>query len=308
MLYYFLIYLCELVPTWLRAVQMKRRARDETDMTFGTMTVGYILEQDSEYAVRSQRVRHGKFAETGFWLYSIIPRFHFVEFKQPNPSQSVSKDEGTVKVSGKHGTTQTLRLEWEDSSSDAYDPTTYEETLHSTDSSETLPAPAAYNPRTLMTLSRLNHHKLNYDLLVALLSHICFPSSSIIPSTNAIPSTGAVLVFLPGLAEIRRLHDLLLADRRFADPLQCIVYPLHSVLASEEQGRVFETPPKGCRKVVLATNVAETGITIPDVTVVLDAGRVRVVRSVRIVCIVMGQIDTFFYFQSSMSVLNVFNM
>ncbi|KAJ3278595.1 hypothetical protein HK104_002180 [Borealophlyctis nickersoniae] len=53
------------------------------------------------------------------------------------------------------------------------------------------------------------------------------------------------------------------------------VVPLHSVLGSGEQGKVFRPAPKGLRKVVLATNIAETGITIPDVVYVVDTVRAR---------------------------------
>ncbi|KAJ9511461.1 hypothetical protein QJQ45_029876, partial [Haematococcus lacustris] len=53
------------------------------------------------------------------------------------------------------------------------------------------------------------------------------------------------------------------------------VLPCHSSLTREEQQRVFDNAPPGSRKVVLATNIAETSITIPDVTVVVDSGRSR---------------------------------
>ncbi|PNH02429.1 hypothetical protein TSOC_011593 [Tetrabaena socialis] len=53
------------------------------------------------------------------------------------------------------------------------------------------------------------------------------------------------------------------------------VLPLHGSLSSADQTKVFARPPKGCFKVVLSTNVAETSITIDDVTVVVDSGRVK---------------------------------
>ncbi|EEB87124.1 hypothetical protein MPER_15655, partial [Moniliophthora perniciosa FA553] len=56
------------------------------------------------------------------------------------------------------------------------------------------------------------------------------------------------------------------------------VYPLHSALSSENQSAVFDIPPPGIRKIVIATNIAETGITIPDITCVIDSGKHREMR------------------------------
>ena len=47
------------------------------------------------------------------------------------------------------------------------------------------------------------------------------------------------------------------------------------MLSSSEQAEAFSVPPHGVRKIVLATNIAETGITIPDVVFVIDAGKVK---------------------------------
>ena len=50
---------------------------------------------------------------------------------------------------------------------------------------------------------------------------------------------------------------------------------LHSVLSSDDQSAAFKVPPAGVRKIVIATNIAETGITIPDVVFVIDSGKVK---------------------------------
>ena len=53
------------------------------------------------------------------------------------------------------------------------------------------------------------------------------------------------------------------------------VVPLYSLLPSEKQMRVFEPPPPGSRLVVVATNVAETSLTIPGIRYVVDRGRAK---------------------------------
>ncbi|KAI5461416.1 P-loop containing nucleoside triphosphate hydrolase protein [Mariannaea sp. PMI_226] len=56
-------------------------------------------------------------------------------------------------------------------------------------------------------------------------------------------------------------------------PLKMRVLPLYSLLPTREQMRVFETPPEGTRQIILATNVAETSLTIPGIRYVFDCGR-----------------------------------
>jgi ATP-dependent helicase HrpB len=88
--------------------------------------------------------------------------------------------------------------------------------------------------------------------------------------------TGSLLVFLPGQAEIRRVNEQLseaLSGRR--DILLC---PLHGELDLSAQRAAIEPAPAGLRKVVLATNIAETSLTIDGVRVVIDAGLARVPR------------------------------
>eukprot|EP00667_Euglena_gracilis_P000506 EG_transcript_505 len=80
---------------------------------------------------------------------------------------------------------------------------------------------------------------------------------------------GAVLVFLPGLAEIRAVRAALLGGPRAAELL---VITLHSMLPLAEQRALFNPPPPGQRKVVLSTNIAESSITVNDVIFVIDSG------------------------------------
>ncbi|VDI49791.1 ATP-dependent RNA helicase DHX29 [Mytilus galloprovincialis] len=89
---------------------------------------------------------------------------------------------------------------------------------------------------------------------------------------------GAVLIFLPGLADIQEVYELLQSDRKFSDTKRYQILALHSVLSSSDQSSAFKVPPPGVRKIVIATNIAETGITIPDVVFVIDTGKVKETR------------------------------
>jgi ATP-dependent helicase HrpB len=84
-------------------------------------------------------------------------------------------------------------------------------------------------------------------------------------------SSGDVLVFLPGAAEIARSRE---AVAEIADHRSLLVLPLHGDLPPEEQDRVFA--PDARRKVILSTNVAETSVTVPGVTAVVDSGLARI--------------------------------
>jgi ATP-dependent helicase HrpB len=85
-------------------------------------------------------------------------------------------------------------------------------------------------------------------------------------------SDGDVLVFLPGAGEIRRVEALL---REAGVPAHVSVLPLYGDLSAAAQDAVLAPAPAGSRKVVLATNIAETSLTIPGVTAVVDSGLVR---------------------------------
>src|SRR5262249_50743482 len=80
-------------------------------------------------------------------------------------------------------------------------------------------------------------------------------------------ATGSLLVFLPGAAEIRRVETLL---RERLDHQTVDVVPLYGALDAEVQDRAIAPPPPGRRKVVLATSIAETSLTIEGVRVVID--------------------------------------
>ncbi|PPQ14934.1 ATP-dependent helicase HrpB [Bradyrhizobium sp. AC87j1] len=87
--------------------------------------------------------------------------------------------------------------------------------------------------------------------------------------------SGSVLAFLPGAAEIRRTQNFL--SERVQDASIEIV-PLFGALDATVQDRAISPAPKGMRKVVLATSIAETSLTIEGVRIVVDSGLARVPR------------------------------
>ena len=146
--------------------------------------------------------------------------------------------------------------EWDDE--DTVDP--------SYTSTNTLPG---YSKETRTTLSRINESQIQYNLIVKLIETIA-------THPEYVQYSKAILVFLPGIGEIRKLNDFLMGHHYFSNygaDGGWLIYPLHSSIASEEQEAAFLIPPRGSRKIILATNIAETGITIPDITCVIDSGR-----------------------------------
>jgi ATP-dependent RNA helicase DHX8/PRP22 len=85
---------------------------------------------------------------------------------------------------------------------------------------------------------------------------------------------GDVLLFLTGQEEIDTSCEILFERMKALGPKvpELIILPIYSALPSEVQSRVFEPTPPGARKVVIATNVAETSLTIPGIYYVIDPG------------------------------------
>ena len=120
-------------------------------------------------------------------------------------------------------------------------------------------------PETHRALAGLDPRSVNYDLIVKLVQRI---HDGTIPPPSGERLGGAILIFLPGILEIATLVEKL-------DDDSLEIYPLHSGLSAEDQRGVFSRPQKKKRKVVVATNIAETSITIDDVVFVIDAARVK---------------------------------
>lgn len=126
-----------------------------------------------------------------------------------------------------------------------------------------------YSSATRNVLSTYDEYAIDYGLMVRLIEAVAYN-----PQLSRFSS--AVLVFLPGIAEIRQLNDMLAGHPSFNS--NWLIYPLHSTISSEDQQAAFLLPPPGVRKIVIATNIAETGVTIPDITCVIDTGKHKEMR------------------------------
>lgn len=108
-------------------------------------------------------------------------------------------------------------------------------------------------------VGRVDETSPDPDIICRLLKHIIHSKD---PSDD-----GSILVFLAGVPDIKNL-ELAIKNQLVGVPIT--VLPLHGGLQAKEQGRVFQPAQKGYTKIVLSTNVAETSVTIPDCTVVID--------------------------------------
>jgi len=89
-------------------------------------------------------------------------------------------------------------------------------------------------------------------------------------------SKDAILVFLPGYEDIVTLKNIVIGEERFSLPPNTYeVFTLHSNIQTVDQKAVFRTPREGVRKIVLATNIAESSLTIEDIVYVIDSGKVK---------------------------------
>ncbi|XP_037299678.1 ATP-dependent RNA helicase DHX30-like isoform X2 [Manduca sexta] len=98
----------------------------------------------------------------------------------------------------------------------------------------------------------------------------CQEVAEVIKAVDKSEKEGAILVFLPGWSEIKQTKELL--EAHYGESSLHLILPVHSRLSTTDQAKMFSKPPLGIRKIVLATNVAETSITIPDVVHVIDSG------------------------------------
>jgi len=127
-----------------------------------------------------------------------------------------------------------------------------------------------YSMTTRLSLDRADESILNYDLIEDVLEILLLHpdrNMSLHAPDGADISVGSVLIFLPGIGEIRALSERLMASRGLGDASRFTVIPLHSKLGSSDQRKAFQPSKPGVRKIILSTNIAETSVTIPDVVV-----------------------------------------
>ncbi|XP_008631970.2 PREDICTED: ATP-dependent RNA helicase DHX36, partial [Corvus brachyrhynchos] len=120
-----------------------------------------------------------------------------------------------------------------------------------------------YSASTIDALEMMDDDKVDLDLVAALIKHIVLEEED-----------GAILVFLPGWDNISTLHELLMSQVMFKSD-RFIIIPLHSLMPTVNQTQVFKKTAPGVRKIVIATNIAETSITIDDVVFVIDGGKIK---------------------------------
>ncbi|KAJ8562979.1 hypothetical protein K7X08_031431 [Anisodus acutangulus] len=132
-----------------------------------------------------------------------------------------------------------------------------EDTLRAADFQE-------FSPGTQESLSCWNPDCIGFNLIEYILCHICENERS-----------GAVLVFMTGWDDISSLKDKLQCHPILGNTSRVLLLACHGSMASTEQRLIFDKPEDGVRKIVLATNIAETSITIDDVVFVIDCGKAK---------------------------------
>ncbi|CAA7045626.1 unnamed protein product [Microthlaspi erraticum] len=121
-----------------------------------------------------------------------------------------------------------------------------------------------FSPETRGSLSCWNPDCIGFNLIEFILCHIC---------ENERP--GGILVFMTGWDDITSLKEKIQIHPIFGNPHRVLLLACHGSMASSEQRLIFEEPASGVRKIVLATNIAETSITINDVAFVIDCGKAK---------------------------------
>ncbi|KNC83419.1 ATP-dependent RNA helicase DHX35, variant [Sphaeroforma arctica JP610] len=144
------------------------------------------------------------------------------------------------------------------------------------ETNDDLTAPENNTATILSVEGRMHHVDIHYRRFpVPNYMQACADSVMQIHSKEG---AGDVLVFLTGQDEVDQVVDML-SDRASSVSdarLRLLPMPLYASLPSEMQMRVFQPVARGCRKVVIATNIAETSVTIPNIVFVVDSGFAKI--------------------------------
>ncbi|OVA07164.1 Helicase [Macleaya cordata] len=121
-----------------------------------------------------------------------------------------------------------------------------------------------YSTSTRRSLEEWSGAQLDLGLVEAAIEYICRHEGD-----------GAILVFLTGWDEISKLLDKIKGNNLLGNSSKFLVLPLHGSMPTVNQREIFDRPPSNVRKIVLATNIAESSITIDDVVYVIDCGKAK---------------------------------
>ncbi|KAL4031654.1 hypothetical protein IC575_009942 [Cucumis melo] len=121
-----------------------------------------------------------------------------------------------------------------------------------------------YSSSTRKSLEAWSGTQLDLSLVESTIEYICRHEGN-----------GAILVFLTGWDDISKLLDKVKANNYLGDSGKFLVLPLHGSMPTINQREIFDRPPPGKRKIVLATNIAESSITVDDVVYVIDCGKAK---------------------------------
>ena len=125
-----------------------------------------------------------------------------------------------------------------------------------------------YKMATRRSMERVNEEIINYDLIEDVLMLLLInqeSNTSLLAPDGADLSNGSILIFLPGLGEIRAMTEQLEGNRQLGNKQRFEIIPMHSTLSSRDQRKAFAPAKGGSRKIILSTNIAETSVTLPDV-------------------------------------------
>ncbi|XP_022151381.1 DExH-box ATP-dependent RNA helicase DExH1 isoform X2 [Momordica charantia] len=121
-----------------------------------------------------------------------------------------------------------------------------------------------YSTSTRKSLEAWSGAQLDLTLVESTIEYICRHEGH-----------GAILVFLTGWDDISKLLEKVKANNYLGDPGKFLVLPVHGSMPTINQREIFDSPPPTKRKIVLATNIAESSITIDDVVYVIDCGKAK---------------------------------